>query len=136
MCECGCGNLGKFFKLPAPKGWYMLHVYPGCSECDAPAGVTVVEAKTRSTQEDHNLESVDEPDWVKTYSWREFSVALIDPNRMVAALIEQLGETWPGDSGDPIKDWSSEIKAAVWECAEKTVFEQPPSAGGEERDDG
>lgn len=34
MGECGCGELSPMAKLPAPDGgWFLIEVYPGCSDC-------------------------------------------------------------------------------------------------------
>ena len=40
MGACGCGDYHGGFKFPGPRGVvYTVAVYPGCSVCDAPAGV-------------------------------------------------------------------------------------------------
>lgn len=40
MGACGCGE-GYDFRLKAPRGWYLINVYPGCDYCDTPAGVHI-----------------------------------------------------------------------------------------------
>ena len=42
MCECGCGAFGGGFRFPGPDGIvYLLELYPGCGDCDTPAGVII-----------------------------------------------------------------------------------------------
>lgn len=42
MCECACGNIEGQLRFPAPDGdVYILDIYPGCRDCDTPAGVTI-----------------------------------------------------------------------------------------------
>lgn len=42
MGACGCGDFSGDLVFPAPDGdVYVLDVYPGCADCDAPAGVVL-----------------------------------------------------------------------------------------------
>lgn len=42
MGACGCGDYHGGLKFPGPRGVvYTIEIYPGCSDCDAPAGVTL-----------------------------------------------------------------------------------------------
>lgn len=42
MCECGCNELTHNFKFPAPNNMvYVISIYTGCKDCDAPAGVII-----------------------------------------------------------------------------------------------
>lgn len=43
MCECGCSsNATPYGRLAAPyRQWYVLSIYPGCKNCDTPAGVSI-----------------------------------------------------------------------------------------------
>lgn len=40
MGQCGCGE-GYDYRLKAPRGWYLIKIYPGCTECETPAGVHI-----------------------------------------------------------------------------------------------
>lgn len=42
MCECGCTSNDERYEFPAPKGdRYILTLSGCCTDCDAPAGITI-----------------------------------------------------------------------------------------------
>lgn len=42
MCECGCTGNADRYKFPAPNGaFYLLSLYPHCTNCDVPSGFTI-----------------------------------------------------------------------------------------------
>ena len=53
MGQCGCGDFSGGYKFPGADGiTYVLEVYPSCSDCAAPAGVTI-----------HKMDEDDCEDW-------------------------------------------------------------------------
>lgn len=50
MCECGCSEGETRYTLPGPDGlFYVISLYGGCEDCDAPAGVIIEEIKPSHT---------------------------------------------------------------------------------------
>jgi hypothetical protein len=50
MCECGCVEGETRYTLPGPeKSFYVVALYGGCVDCDAPAGITIEEIKPSHT---------------------------------------------------------------------------------------
>lgn len=42
MCECGCGSMADRYRFPAPnEAIYLLSLYPACTNCDVPPGITL-----------------------------------------------------------------------------------------------
>jgi hypothetical protein len=49
VCECGCGEFSPSYQFAGPDGLtYTLSIYPGCKDCETPAGVVI----NRMTPED------------------------------------------------------------------------------------
>jgi hypothetical protein len=101
MCECGCGDGNPLFKFPGPKGViYAFHVNPGCTNCEAPAGIIIVRYKDKGSAEDFNANSL------KAMPFRddnfelnndkadrsEFVMAIADPEKIIGKLLEICGE--------------------------------------------
>ena len=42
MCECGCTGQATRYKFPAPgKAFYLLSLFPHCTNCDVQSGITI-----------------------------------------------------------------------------------------------
>jgi hypothetical protein len=70
MCECGCSEGEVRYTLPGPgKSFYVISLYGGCKDCDAPAGVTIEEIKPSHTlYKEYESEFTEGP--LKLQKWR------------------------------------------------------------------
>ena len=101
MCECGCGDGDPLFKFPGPKGvFYAFHVYPGCINCEAPAGIIIVRYKDKGAAEDFDANSLEVMPF-RDYDFKlnndkadrsEFVMAIADPEKIIGKLLEICGE--------------------------------------------
>ncbi len=63
MGTCGCGDFCPFAKFDGPPGFvYALAFYPGCDDCDTPAGLVVYRFSGREAER-WEVEELPEAPW-------------------------------------------------------------------------
>lgn len=145
MGACGCGDYPGGKKFPGPKGVvYTLVVYPGCSDCDTPAGVVI--HRWNATGEDRDWHEHDEPLEFRDYEGRvaksgtaEHFQAIADVSAVIDAFTERFAAVRIIDEGEekpePLKDWVDivrpEFVEVIGEAIDKTILgKQAERAGG------
>lgn len=97
MGACGCGDYHGGLKFLGPRGVvYTIEIYPGCSDCSAPAGITL---HRFADKEDIDWHEHDEPVPFYNYEGKvtdkgsaTYSIPLLDPN----AVRKQLHQLFTG----------------------------------------
>lgn len=109
MGACGCGDFNGGLRFPGPKGIvYVLEIYRGCADCDAPAGIKLTRHRDVPDQrvwfEDE--ESVVFRDFrgeiaqpSEEASW--FHKAIVDPSLVIKAIADHFGDVKCVLDGDP-----------------------------------
>lgn len=92
MCECGCSDFNAKYKLKGPDGsWYSISIYPGCKDCDTPAGVQIGRHSPESAEAWGVTEVPDAP-FLKMngedYDGQEVCLPIFHPS----ALVRELGK--------------------------------------------
>ncbi len=94
MCECGCGDLRPFGKLPAKGGWYALELYPGCADCSAGWAITVTFLKKGDEDTDWLLDDVEEISLAK----HPFHFPILDPQTLKRLVMDEDEDPTDDDS--------------------------------------
>jgi len=121
MGECGCTASGLRYRLDGPPGViYVLHIYPGCPECQAPPDVTIEKHKD-DPRDPYNLTALPELKFGNDYGdFAATSFATLDHNLLLQALISWVkpvaGSYDPAHPEDVLSDafdecfWNASIK--------------------------
>ena len=91
MCECGCGTFNGRWKLKAPnKKWYVISIYGGCQNCDAPAGISIDLMSASECRE--RLAGSEDFVEIGNHS-PNFGIPVLDINKMMPRLLAALKES-------------------------------------------
>ena len=120
MCECGCGDVQRQFKLPAPNGrFYLFGIYPSCKDCETPAGVDIWDLGREEAERDWGIEVGAIPDLPMPHGGGALPV--IDPLVLRRRMLEG-GALWEGVNGDEVDAEllveeliDGHFREAVWE---------------------
>jgi len=93
MCECGCAErMVPALQFPGPSDTvYALGLYPGCENCDNPAGVVLYHTTPAGLKE-LTPWSVYPVAWDDQFvTWREFTIPVIGSEGLLKAMREATG---------------------------------------------
>lgn len=116
MGECGCGDFVGDFKFPGPgKDIYVLDVYPGCRDCDTPAGIVIYRFTPKEAGE-WGCERVEKLD----ISSIGTGIPVLDPNilkKKMRAFAEPVKEEYDADGlvQDAVDDCFIESSRATFD---------------------
>lgn len=97
MCECGCGDTRGLVRFPARgRGmWYVLEVYPGCTDCGTDWALAVVRVKEG---EEFGQALLDETPVGEFGAYENWGAKILDTRVLQRLYMEQLGSD---DEFDP-----------------------------------
>ena len=107
MCECGCGDGDPLFQFPGPKGSiYAFHVYPGCSNCEAPAGIILVKYKNKKEAAMYGGDELPQMPFRDsefdlnnpTADRSEFVMVMVEPKKIIKNLLSLCGDAVIGET--------------------------------------
>lgn len=79
MCECGCSGLVEWSVMPGPKRqFYLIGVYPSCSDCDTPTGIDIRRMGARQVEDETGRKPRELP-WIEFYDG-EATIPVLHPN--------------------------------------------------------
>jgi hypothetical protein len=123
MCQCGCSEFYRRFKLPGPdEFWWVIEISHGCRECSTPAGIIVSRLGAEHKDE---LEAIPELKLAapKMFTRTEFPFIVADPGRLCAVGIEAVlrshGVADEHELPDDVFFDADEFKDDVYRCFEE-----------------
>lgn len=123
MCECGCVTRGQFIKFPGPgKQVYVMHIYPGCPDCEAPVGVTVTLHKNvKEAEWIHG--QLDTPQYYNVDNQKEFSIPVVDPLEVIKEVVDLVGDFVDPESKEPFT-----VKEMIEDIEDKAAYDMTVQA--------
>lgn len=124
MCQCGCSEFYRRFKLPGPNGvFWVFEISHGCVDCQTPAGVIVSRLGSERRDELETILNLDFPVPEKfTRSERAFVVA--DPERLHQVALSAVLDSHSATSVDALPDDSpfdeDELRLDIYHCLAET----------------
>lgn len=122
MGECGCSMQGGDFRLAAPDGgWYVVSRYPGCDECDAPAGVDIWHVRA---DEVRDFDTLSVPEAVISRDAPTMGVAVFD-QRVLGTELLTVCKGLVNEDGTPFDDIAAEcIAEEVFPATVRSTFKK------------
>lgn len=145
MGDCGCGDFGAHFKLPAPDGnTYVLQIYDSCPDCDTGAGL-IVHRMTEEELRGWTAWATPELPWNRwSREYAERFIPILHPAKLRAALVEHVKTAWrrvaKRDRGEDAlaelldEAFSEVFRDAVWSSA-KELLDEAKAAAARPADD-
>jgi len=114
MGECGCGNTGKFWKLPGPDGnLYIVHQYFGCDYCSSPLGVDIELIKKKDQDFDFYNEyptlPMDNGEWLPVQAFLGFFSQDDIKSAFNEYMKEHLNTRKDSDYDGPFDEYEAEV---------------------------
>jgi hypothetical protein len=127
MCQCGCSEFYKRFKLPGTDGiFWVVEIGHGCSDCQTPAGVIFIRLGPGHAYE---LEAINELEFEQPerHSRTEKAFVVADPEKIYQVALRHVCESHgvsttediPGES--MFEEW--ELRDDIYQCIAEQVTE-------------